>query len=612
VETSEISHRVVDFLKRHPPFNAIDEPDLLALAVNGRVRFHEAHDYILWQGEPHRHQVFVIQQGTVSLWDDNGGRSALRDVRGAGDMLGLERFNGAGRCLYTARSESDVVIYAFPEDDFTSLVLSHRTAAQYIQADARVVPDDLGPVSGREPHRTALSTLVRPSSVSNCRTTDTISEVAARLLSGGSGAIAVLAKDKRFVGVLTAEALLGWVAAGGGDAKRSTIAELVQARVPVVAPDACVSDGVMALSGGDASAVAIAADDATAGAMPALITTFDLTRFFGEQPTDLLHDISRSRTDQEVAQVNHRVRRLALDYLTDAQAVDWLSAFTCQADAAIVSRLLTTIADDKAGCWCVYGSFGRGESLTRVAPSLVVLVDAEEDVEKVRGQYRLLVGRLVECGYIASPSAFDDVFSVTTFREWKQRYRAWVRDPITEQMYRVRALFDIRFRYGRRDLYDELGREVQEVLDRDFLHVLANDCLANVPPLTFYQDAVVDSAGARFSTFQLEESALRPLVDVGRVFGMAGKALFGRSTLERFAVASALLPEQAQIFSEAIDTFRVVLWQQGRIGIGQGTSGAELSPALLSRRDRKMLRNGFRSILHLLQFTATPDWLQKV
>jgi CBS domain-containing protein len=201
---------------------------------------------------------------------------------------------------------------------------------------------------------------------------------------------------------------------------------------------------------------------------------------------------------------------------------------------------------------------------------------------------------------------------VTTFREWKQRYRAWVRDPITEQMYRVRALFDIRFRYGRRDLYDELGREVQEVLDRDFLHVLANDCLANVPPLTFYQDAVVDSAGARFSTFQLEESALRPLVDVGRVFGMAGKALFGRSTLERFAVASALLPEQAQIFSEAIDTFRVVLWQQGRIGIGQGTSGAELSPALLSRRDRKMLRNGFRSILHLLQFTASPDWLQKV
>ena len=70
VETAAISHRVADFLKKHPPFNAIDEADLLALAARGRVRFHEPNQYILWQGEPHRHQVFVIQQGTVSMWDE--------------------------------------------------------------------------------------------------------------------------------------------------------------------------------------------------------------------------------------------------------------------------------------------------------------------------------------------------------------------------------------------------------------------------------------------------------------------------------------------------------------------------------------------------------------
>ena len=168
------------------------------------------------------------------------------------------------------------------------------------------------------------------------------------------------------------------------------------------------------------------------------------------------------------------------------------------------------------------------------------------------------------------------------------------------------------FQHGTLDLFDELVTAVAGAVNRDFLHVLANDCLANVPPLTFYEDAVVDTAGERFATFQLEESALRPLVDVARVFGMAGGAMFGRSTLERFAVASALLPEQAQIFAEATEIFRVVLWQQGRIGIGQGTSGAELAPALLSSRDRKILRNGFRSILRLLQFTANPEWLQKV
>ena len=53
----------------------------------------------------------------------------------------------------------------------------------------------------------------------------------------------------------------------------------------------------------------------------------------------------------------------------------------------------------------------------------------------------------------------------------------------------------------------------------------------------------------------------------------------------------------------------MVLWQQGRIGISQGTAGAELPPSLLSRHDRHILKSGFRSILRLIEFTGDRDWL---
>src|SRR5258705_6078154 len=46
MDTSAISYRVADFLKKHPPFQAVDEADLLELASRGRVRFHEANEYI--------------------------------------------------------------------------------------------------------------------------------------------------------------------------------------------------------------------------------------------------------------------------------------------------------------------------------------------------------------------------------------------------------------------------------------------------------------------------------------------------------------------------------------------------------------------------------------
>jgi hypothetical protein len=48
------------------------------------------------------------------------------------------------------------------------------------------------------------------------------------------------------------------------------------------------------------------------------------------------------------------------------------------------------------------------------------------------------------------------------------------------------------------------------------------------------------------------------------------------------------------------------------VGITEGSSGADLPPALLSRQDRHLLKTGFRSILRLLQFTAAREWLHQL
>ena len=107
----------------------------------------------------------------------------------------------------------------------------------------------------------------------------------------------------------------------------------------------------------------------------------------------------------------------------------------------------------------------------------------------------------------------------------------------------------------------------------------------------------------------MSHSALRPLVDVGRVFGLAAKKVLGTSTRERLASARTLLPGHESIFREASETLRILLWQQARIGIGQDTDGSELPPVLLSRHDRHVLKSGFRSILRLIEFTGNPPWI---
>jgi CBS domain-containing protein len=613
LETAVISYRVADFLKKHPPFHAMDDADLLGLAARGRVRFHEPNEYILWQGEPHRQHVFVIQQGTVTLWDETGGRVELRDVRGEGDMLGLERYCDAPHCLYSGRSETDVVIYAFPASDFDEFVLSYSHAAQYVAAEGRVTPDYQAATARRSPQDTYLHAVVGRKTLSTCRGHASIAHVAQRLLETQSHPMAVVDDDGRARAVLTAETVLSWVASGGGQARQQAIETLLENPPTVVAPDALVTDGVIAMGGAAVPALAITTDGTPDGRLQAIVTPSDLALFFGEQPATLLQDIRLASHLRELRELNQRARTLTLEYLTGAAAVEWLARLTHLIDAAIVRRVLALIGAEPApGCWCFCGSSGRGESLTRLAPHLLVLLADGDDEAAARGVYDGVLAALGECDYLPRRPVFEPAFHVARVPEWLARYRAWIRDPVMQQMSRARTLFDLRPVYGRRPLWQEIDAAVAQQVDRDFLQILAHDCLTSLPPLTFYQDAVVDSSGEHVSTFQLERSALRPLVDVGRVFAMAAGKGLGRSTVERFAAARALLPEHEQIFREAADTFRVVLWQQGRVGISTGTSGADLPPALLSRHDRHVLKAGFRSILRLLEFTAERTWLDRL
>jgi signal-transduction protein with cAMP-binding, CBS, and nucleotidyltransferase domain len=179
-------------------------------------------------------------------------------------------------------------------------------------------------------------------------------------------------------------------------------------------------------------------------------------------------------------------------------------------------------------------------------------------------------------------------------------------------MARNRALFDLRPFHGVRSLWNQVRDDVAKAVDRDIVRVLAHDCLASLPPLTFYQDAVIEQSGEQTTVFRLEHSALRPLVDLGRVLGMAAREVMGTSTLDRFAMARRLLPAHEAIFRDAAETLRIVLWQQGRVGISQGTDGAELPPALLGRHDRHVLKSGFPAIHRLLEFASDPKWLDEI
>jgi CBS domain-containing protein len=287
-----------------------------------------------------------------------------------------------------------------------------------------------------------------------------------------------------------------------------------------------------------------------------------------------------------------------MDQLETASAVDWLTRYADLVDTAIVKRVLRlTGADVASSCWCFHGASGRGESLTQAAPPIGVIGPADATG---------VSAALAECGYL-SPGRPE----CGSVEEWQGRFRAWVSDPIESDRYGAQPMFDLRPVAGPERPFEQVKVALRDAIAQEkyFVRLLAHDCLANLPPVTFFRDQVVAESGEQTSTFELDRSTLQPLVDVARVFAAAAGRVLGASSLDRLQAASNLMPDHEAIFREAAEALRVVLYLQARVGIRQGTAGSELPPSLLSGYDRRVLKTCFRSILGLLEFTAECSWM---
>ena len=118
MQTFVIRQRVADFLRKHTPFEVFSEEDLLTLAGSGRVLFHESEEYIFHQGDAKGRFLWMIQQGKVELLDESTALQPVRDILGEGDLLGIERFAGDGSFQHSARTATDVILYAISAEVF--------------------------------------------------------------------------------------------------------------------------------------------------------------------------------------------------------------------------------------------------------------------------------------------------------------------------------------------------------------------------------------------------------------------------------------------------------------------------------------------------------------
>jgi CBS domain-containing protein len=605
LQTSAIRYRVVDFLRQHAPFHVMEEEDLLALVAGGRVRFHEVDEYVYWRGQSPGRHFFAIHQGTVSLWeeDEEGGR--IHDVLGPGDIFGIDGLQGSAGYRQSAKAGSDVVLYALPSADFAPLLAKYPPAARHLAAHLAVSVSYEGADPKPRAPRVYVHEVIRGRPLVTGVPTDSVRDVVRRMRAAEVVAAVIVGDGGALLGTVTSGRVLAGI--GDGTLDVSAAVSSVMDHAPLTAaPDATAASCVLAMADARADVLAVTDGGLAGSRVRGLVTSRDLEPLFGDHPLHLLREAGSAAGPDALRAQNARARAFLLEQLVAPAAVDWLAGFALRFDARLAMRLVAVQGGAPAGaCWFFFGASGRGESMTALSPQLGVAFTEGGDWPAL---YRRVFDALPAGGYLprAPLTDADVAFRCAPVLEWEQRFRGWVRDPLGTQIYHARPLFDLRPVLGDAALLAGLEAVVRQEVDAhpELVRVLAHDCLANLPPLAFFRDAVVEESGERSAVFQLERSALRPIVDVGRVFGIAAGRAFGTSTLDRLTAARALLPAHDAVFREAADTLRLLLYHQARSGLRRQDGGIEISPASLGGYDRQLLRSGFRSILRLLEVTA--------
>jgi CBS domain-containing protein len=636
-----IATRIADFLKDHPPFTFLQREDIVELAAGGRVKFHEDGEFVFIQGQPRDRFIYVVQQGRLRVIEETPSGERLIDMRGTGDLIGLQGIRSEEPYLHTCRTESECILYALPRAAFTRMIDQSAEARRYLAAYFTLSPayqhqDELpvgglphAPVTLRKgglyevepPQATARNNLV------TVLPTTAISTVARCLQSKRVDCVLIVDEQMHPLGKLT-DADLRDRLIEGGMAPGARAGDWMNTQLALAHPSDNTGQLLIKLIRSGKQFLVVTADGTARSPVVGLVSERNLFLHYGRFPTVIGQAISSAHNHQGLRVLRDRIEALILEFIEDRASLPWLMEVTSELNRQMIRRALQLAEADvrEAGIaspglaysWLMMGSGGRGELMIRSAVyHALVYQDPEPTAAEPAAAYFHELARRTHqilhlCGFPASEQGV-----IAANPEWCQplsalcaKFEQFIRQPVETRVYLARDAFDFQPVDPLCPLAAVLRASMRAALAANpaFIRHMAADSLQHQPPRTIFQGYVIDKQGMQTAELAIKFHAILPLVDVARVLALEFDLLDVTSTRLRLeAVAQrieATDSKTAHVLREAASAALVAVYARTSIGLRTATDGAVIDPRLLAAETRAMLITAFRNILQALEVVA--------
>ena len=599
----------LEALRMQAPFSGMAEADLAWLVERLSVVYFPQDMTLLEAGKPPDH-LFIVKQGIVEA--EAPGKPGTRLLQlTSGEMFPLGALLTGRVAANRYIAASDAFCYRLAAADFHALLgcsrvfsdFCTRRIANLLEQSQRAVQSEYALAQDDENRfsRPARS-LVHQAPLSVSPGTP-LAEALAAMNRLRVGSIVVCDEAARPVGILTLKDVLQRVTLAG--TPLTTPIAAVMSVDPVSLEGAApVSDALLLMARRAIHHLPLV----ESGRLSGVISEKDVFALRRLSMQGITGAIARAEDPASLPALARDIGALAHNLLAQGVDAENLTAVVSSLNDGLTQRVIelesrAASLPDVQWCWLALGSEGRMEQTLATDQDNALIYKSATEAERsaLLAFAERVNQRLAECGF---PLCKGGIMASNpkwclSVEEWRATFANWVHRSDAPALLHASIFFDFRPLYGAHELSGELREWLNGSIknNRLFLKRMAENALANRPPLGLVRDFVLSSDGAQAHTLDLKINGITPFVDAARIFALyAGVSETGTAARLRGAArAWKMATDEVEAWVAAFHFIQLlrVRHQHAQQSRSESVSN-RIDPEQLNALDRRILKEAFR------------------
>lgn len=601
---------ILSAMARHRVWSLLDTESQISVLRSGSTSQVAAGEALPQQNELNQHLLWLVT-GSVALLDDD---ERVRLNLYPGDLFGLQFAN---RIPVThVRALTNSTVFALDEAQTQALVQAHPVLNAFVALPTEG-RQQLGRQGGGD---TALNLMTTPvqSLIKRPPITlppDTPIREAAEVMRDKRVSSVVILQDGHLFGLITDRDLRNRVLAAGLDSARPImdIATLAPMSIQVQRP---AFEALMMMARHNIHHVPVIDGQEVVG----MITATDVTEQHSTSAVYLASEIHKQPSVEGLQRSTAKIKRLQQS-LAAAESSAYSSGHIITAITDAVTSRLIQLAELQFGpapvdyVWVAAGSQARNEQTAKTDQDNCLVLSDEYD-EAVHGAYfekfaRFVCDGLDACGYVHCPG---DMMAMTPQwrqprKRWAEYFARWTSQPDPKSLMLTCVFFDLRAIHGNSALLDTLRADVLARTKGNsiFLAFMVGNALTHQPPLGMFKGISTIRSGEHKGTIDLKHTGIVPIVDLARVYALAGghAEVNTHDRLMASVAGGAISDQSAHDLRDALEflAFIRIQHQTRQVAAGKAPDNF-LNPDDVSNFERSQLKDAFgvvQSLQNVLQ-----------